>query len=137
MIGYQTEYAPAYTRRLSPVRLSQATPPAPTPAAPPSGAAAPVPAAPSKLTPALIRTALTGGLVIETALGAAGGWVGFYTGQKAKGLLSVLGYTVSAVSAVSGIVSLAELAIYIAKGLPVPQVPVGPAVQQPAVPVAT
>lgn len=125
MIGYQSSYAPVYSRRFSPVRLSQAAPDA-----------AAVPAAPSKLTPGVIRGVLTGGLVIETALGAAGTWVGFYTGSKASGLLSVLGYTVAAVSAVSGVVSLAELVIYVAKGLPVPTVPVGPAVQQPAVPIS-
>lgn len=123
MIGYQRDYAPVYARRISPVRLSQATPPStPTP--------------PSKLTPGVIRTVLTGGLVIETALGAAGTWVGLYTGQKASGLLSILGYTVGAVSAVSGVVSLAELVVYVAKGLPVPQVPAGPPVQPQAVPVS-
>lgn len=126
MIGYQSGYAPVYSRRFSPVRLSQA---AATPAAAPE-------APPSKLTPGVIRGVLTGGLVIETALGAAGTWVGLFTGQKASGLLSILGYTVGAVSAVSGIVSLAELVIYIAKGLPVPTVPAGPAVQQPAVPIS-
>lgn len=123
MIGYQSGYAPVYARRISPVRLSQAVP-------------AETSAPPSRLTPGVIRTALTGGLVIETALGAAGTWVGLFTGQKASGLLSILGYTVGAVSAVSGVVSLAELVIYIAKGMPIPQVPVGPAVQQPAVPIS-
>src|SRR5262245_11637874 len=127
MIAYQSGYAPTYTRRLSPVRLSQA---APVPGSPPAPEAPP-----SRLTPTLIRTAITGGLVIETALGAAGAWVGLYTGENAKGLLKVLGYTVGAVSAVSGVVSLAELVIYLFKGLPISEVPVGPAVQQAAVPI--
>lgn len=130
MIGYQSGYAPVYSRRLSPVRLSQAAP------APGSAPASAPEAPPSKLTPGVIRVALTGGLVVETALGAAGTWVGLFTGQKATGLLSVLGYAVGAVSAVSGLVSLAELVIYVAKGLPVPQVPAGPAVQQSAVPIS-
>jgi|SRR5579871_5059284 len=128
MIAYQSGYAPAYTRRLSPVRLSQAAP------APGSTSVPEEP--PTKLTPTLIRTAITGGLVIETALGAAGTWVGLYTGEKASGLLKILGYTVGAVSAVSGVVSLAELVIYLVKGLPIPEVPAGPAVQQPAVPIS-
>jgi hypothetical protein len=127
MIGYQSGYAPVYARRISPVRLSQA---APTPGSTPAQL-------PSKLTPGVIRVTLTGGLLFETALGAAGAWVGLFTGQKAKGLLSVVGYTVGAVSAVSGIVSLAELVIYVAKGLPVPVVPAGPAVPQPAVPITS
>jgi hypothetical protein len=127
MIAYQSGYAPVYTRRLSPVRLSQAAP---------GSTPAPEAAAPTKLTPALIRTAITGGLVIETALGAAGTWVGLYTGGHASGLLKVLGYTVGAVSAVSGVVSLAELVIYLVKGLPISEVPVGPAVQQSAVPIS-
>ena len=126
MIGYESGYAPVYSRRFTPVRLSQAAanPPA-TPVTPPS-----------KLTPGVIRGVLTGGLVIETALGAAGTWVGLFTGSKASGLLSILGYTVGAVSAVSGIVSLAELVMYIANGLPVPTVPEGPPVAQPAVPIS-
>jgi len=130
MIAYHSGYAPAYTRRLSPVRLSQAAP------APGASAPAPAPAPdapPTRLTPGLIRTVITGGLVIETALGAAGTWVGLYTGGNAKGLLRVLGYTVGAVSTVSGVVSLSELVIYLIKGLPIPEVPAGPAVQQPAV----
>src|SRR5262245_35225805 len=126
MFGYQQAYAPVYSapmysRRLSPIRLSQATP-APTPA-------------PSKLNPGVIRTAIAGGLVVETTLGAAGAWVGLFTGQHAKGLLSILGYGIGAISAISGVVSLAELVIFLAKGMPIPQIPAGPAVQQPAVPI--
>lgn len=120
MVGYQPRYAPVYSRRISPVRLGQEAP-----------------APQSKLTPGIIRTAMVGGLLVETTLGAAGAWVGLYAGQKASGLLSIAGYVVGTLSAVSGLVSLVELATFVFKGLPIPQVPAGPPVQQPAVPLAT
>ena len=130
MIAYQSGYAPVYSRRISPVRLAQGSP---TPSAASSGTDSTLP---KQLTPGLIRTVMTGGLVIETGLGAAGTWVGLYTGQHATGVLKVLGYVVGIVSGVSGIVSLAELVLYLVRGLPVPEVPAGPAVQQPAVPIS-
>lgn len=80
------------------------------------------------LSPTVVRTALAGGLAIEAGLGAAGAWVGLYTGTHASGLLKFLGYGVGAMSAISGFVSLAELVMYVAKGLPVP--PAAPAQQR-------
>jgi hypothetical protein len=71
----------------------------------------------------MVRAALTGGLAIETALGAAGAWVGLWTGMNAKGLLKILGYGVGAMSAISGVVSLTELLLYLGDGLPVPTAP--------------
>lgn len=105
MIAYQpVSYVPILTRPAG--RLSQVAPlPVPT------------------LSPGMVRAALAGGLAVETALGVAGTWVGLWTGLNASGLLKYLGYGVGAMSAVSGIVSLAELVIYVGKGLPVPAAP--------------
>lgn len=110
MIGYApTTFFPQYQRRISPVRLAQA---APAPA--PADASAPV------LSDGTVRAVLTGGLLIESALGAAGAWVGIWTGLNAKGILKYVGYGIGSISAISGIVSFAQLAIYLAKGMPVP-----------------
>lgn len=106
MFSYRpVTYVPVFARRVSPVRLAQA---------------APAPAETPKLSPGMVRAVLTGGLLLESALGAAGTWVGLWTGMNAGGLLKILGYTVGALSAVSGVMSLAQLAIYLGKGLPVP-----------------
>jgi hypothetical protein len=107
MIAYQpVSYVPVPAHRADFPRLSQV---------------APVPA--PVLSTGMVRAALTGGLAVETALGAAGAWVGLWTGLNASGLLKYLGYGVGAMSAISGIVSLAELVIYVGKGLPVPAAP--------------
>jgi hypothetical protein len=104
MVGYQPAvFVPVFARRLSPVRLAQA---------------APAPA--SRLSPGMVRAALTGGLLLETALAGATTWVGLWTGMNASGLLKILGYGVGGLAAVSGVISLAELAIYVGKGMPVP-----------------
>jgi hypothetical protein len=105
MVGYQPAvFVPVFARRMSPVRLAQA---------------APAPAAP-KLSPGMVRAALTGGLLLETAVAGATTWVGLWTGMNASGLLKILGYGVGTLAAVSGVISLAELAIYVGKGMPVP-----------------
>lgn len=106
MIAYQpVSYVPVQAPPFGSRRLAQAAP-----------AALPTPV----LSAGMVRAALTGGLVIETALGAAGTWVGLWTGMNARGILKFLGYGVGAMSAISGIVSLAELVIFVGKGLPVP-----------------
>lgn len=112
MIGYQpVSYVPVHAQRFGAGRLAQTAPvPLPSPA----------------LSPGMVRGALVGGLAIESALGAAGAWVGLWTGLNASGVLKYLGYGVGAMSAISGIVSLAELIIYVGKGLPV-SAPVAPA----------
>lgn len=105
MIAYQpVSYVPVITRRPAPMQLAQAAQAAPAPV----------------LSTGMVRAALTGGLAIETALGAAGTWVGLWTGLNATGLLKYVGYGVGVMSAISGLVSLAELVIYVGKGLPVP-----------------
>lgn len=115
MFAYQSVHVPGFARQMSPRRLAQA---------------APAPVVPPNLTPTMVKLALTSGLAIETALGAAGAWVGIWTGLNAKGLLKFVGYGIGILSGVSGLVSLAELALYVGKGMPVPAEFTTPPVQK-------
>jgi hypothetical protein len=58
------------------------------------------------VTPGQIKAVGTGAGLISTALGAAAAWVGFRTGSKESGLLSVAGYTVGVAGAFIGLFSL-------------------------------
>lgn len=114
MFAYQSVHVPGFARQMSPRRLAQTS----------------TPAVPKNLTPTMVKVALTSGLAIETALGAAGAWVGIWTGLNAKGLLKFVGYGIGILSGVSGLVSLAELGLYVWKGMPVPTELMTPPVQK-------
>jgi hypothetical protein len=124
MFSYQAvPYVPVFGRNF--VRsLGQEA----APAAPPS---APAPST-SALSPGFVKTAVAGARLLETAIYGAGTWVGIYTGQKAHGLLSVLGWGIGILSGVAAAGSAVGFILWTTKGMPIPSRTARPATTPPS-----
>lgn len=70
--------------------------------------------APPIVTPGQIKAIGTGFGLASATLGAAAAWVGFSTGSKESGLLSIAGYVIGAVGALTGLFSLIGVARLVA-----------------------
>lgn len=105
MFAYQAvPFVPVFSRRIVP-RMGQQTPTAKAP----------------DVAPGTVRTVVTAGYIVELGIYGAASWVGIWAGQKATGFLSAAGWTVGILAGLRGIISLAELVVFAAKGMPLPE----------------
>lgn len=64
-----------------------------------------------QLTPGQAKAVDAGKTLLDAGFGAGVAWVGFYTGSKASGLLSVLGYVIGGGGAVRSALGVLDLVL--------------------------
>lgn len=71
-----------------------------------------------QVTPGQAKGVAIVGTLLDAAFAGATAWVGYYTGTKATGLLSTLGYGVAIFAALRGVIDVASLALLATGALP-------------------
>jgi hypothetical protein len=76
-----------------------------------------------QLTPGQEKAVAIGGSLLSGAFSGATAWVGIWTGQRATGFLSVLGWVIGIGGAIGAGLSLIEAALLATGTIPVPPLP--------------